>query len=408
MGTTEEKGRAAAPPATPPVITRTTCRLCGDGRLRTVLSLGDLYVSDFIERGQTGIPAPLELVLCGGCDLLQLRHTAPQEIMYARHYWYRSGINSVIIEDLREIVTVSLGLVRLDRGDVVLDIGANDGTLLGFVPREYVRVGCEPADNLQEELRARCDRVIHEFWSREAYEKLGVRPAKIVTAIGMFYDMEDPNRFIRDAVAVMADDGIFVAQLMCLSPMIRQRDVGNICHEHLEYYSYPTLRTLFEKNGLEVFRVEENGINGGSYRLFCRRYRSGSVGHAEPEFDYDEFARRIEENKRACVEFVKKEVGRGRKVWAYGASTKGNTILQYYGLDHRWIGAAADRSPEKWGKFTVGTMIPILSEEEARRANPDYFLVLPYAFLDAFCEREREWRKGGGKFIVPIPSFRLA
>lgn len=392
------------------VITRKTCRLCGTGTLRPVLSLGDLCVSDFVPSPAAAtVQAPLELVLCKNqpCGLLQLKHTAPQELMYARHYWYKSAINPVIVNDLEGIVRQALNMAAMKPGDVFLDIGANDGTLLGFVPKEYLRVGCEPADNLQDELGCTATHVIHDFWSREAYDKLGIPKAKVVTAIGMFYDMEDPNQFIRDAAAAMTDDGIFIAQLMCLRPMIEKNDIGNICHEHLEYYSYASLVYLFERNGLEIFRVEENGINGGSYRLFGRKLRGGSIAYPEPAFDYDAFAARIEANKTKTVEFITQAVSAGRRVYGYGASTKGNTILQYYGLDASLIAAIADKNPEKFGKFTVGTNIPIMPEDEARVAKPDYFFILPFAFTDTFVLRERDWLSGGGKFIVCTPEFKI-
>jgi hypothetical protein len=225
----------------------------------------------------------------------------------------------------------------------------------------------------------------------------------------MFYDLEDPNQFIRDARKALAEDGIFVAQLMCLAPMLEQNDVGNICHEHLEYYSIESLEYLFNTNGLEIFKVEENDVNGGSYRIFARHYNGTGIKYDE-KFTFDDFtafARRIEDNRDRCVEFIKGEVARGKSVYVYGASTKGNVILQYYDLDHTLITAASEKSPEKWGKYTIGTWIPIVSEEEARRAKPDYFLVLPWAFFDEFYEREREWREGGGQFIVPLPEFRV-
>jgi NDP-4-keto-2,6-dideoxyhexose 3-C-methyltransferase len=230
----------------------------------------------------------------------------------------------------------------------------------------------------------------------------------VITAIGMFYDMEDPNAFIADAAAVLADDGVFVAQLMCLRPMLEKNDLGNICHEHLEYYSLESLQRLFEKNGLEIFALEENDVNGGSYRLFARKYRTGSIPLADrfTKQHYLDFYARIERSNDECVQFIKGEVANGKKVYVYGASTKGNTILQYYGLSHEWIAGAAERSPEKWGRYTVGTLIPIVTEEEARKA-ADYFLILPWAFLNEFLHRERDWRAAGGKFIVPLPEFRV-
>jgi hypothetical protein len=237
---------------------------------------------------------------------------------------------------------------------------------------------------------------------------LGLKKAKVITALGMFYDMEDPNQFVADATKSLAEDGIFVAQLMCLKNMLEKNDVGNICHEHLEYYSLESLKYLFEKNGLEIFRIEENDINGGSYRLYARHYKNGSIPFDEKftKEDYLAFYKRIEENKKRCVDFIKQEVKKGKRVYVYGASTKGNTILQYYGLTHELIDGAADKSPEKWGKYTIGTMIPIMNEDEARK-RADYFLVMPYAFLNEFLEREKEWRSGGGRFIVPLPNFKV-
>ncbi|MDP6561792.1 MAG: hypothetical protein QF793_02605, partial [Candidatus Peribacteraceae bacterium] len=229
--------------------------------------------------------------------------------------------------------------------------------------------------------------------------------------------------FVADAAKALTDDGIFVTQLMCLKNQLDTNDVGNICHEHLEFYSLHSLEYMLNANGFEIIDLEHNLVNGGSYRVYCglkggnppvaegaeqriAKFRKDEEG-IDTEQVHKEFFARMEENKRQCVEFIKEEVAKGKKVWVYGASTKGNTILQYYGLDHTLIEAASERSPEKWGKVTVGTGIPIVSEEEARKAAPDYFLVLPYAFFDEFYKREEEWRNGGGQFIVPLPEFRV-
>jgi len=255
--------------------------------------------------------------------------------------------------------------------------------------------------------------VMHDFWSSKRYnelaEKWGVGKAKVITALGMFYDLDDPNAFIHDIQKTLSPDGIFVAQLMCLASMLEKNDLGNICHEHIEYYSYESLKFMFEKNGLEIFKVEENAVNGGSYRIFARHFKLGSIDLNErcTMSDLHDFKKRIDENRDKCVTFIKEEVAKGKTVYVYGASTKGNVILQYYGLDHTLITAAAERSPEKWGKYTIGTGIPIVSEDEARKAQPDYFLVLPWAFFDEFYERELEWRQKGGKFIIPLSTFRV-
>jgi len=386
------------------------CRICGSRDLEKLFSLGDLYISTFVDKpGENIGKAPLTLIWCNNCSLVQLEHTAPQELMYSKKYWYRSGINRVIIDDLKEISEVSSKMVNLKENDIVLDIGANDGTLLGFYPENCVKVGCEPATNLIPELKKKCNICIDDFWGYEKYKEfLGERKAKIITAIGMFYDMDDPNQFIRDSARVLDKEGIFVAQLMTSKPMLEKNDLGNICHEHIEYYSYKSLKYLFETNGLEIFKVEENSINGGSYRLFARLYKEGSIDYPEDitKKSYFDFSERIEKNKSDCVAFVEKALKEGKKIYGYAASTKGNTILQYYGLDKKHIKGIAEVSKEKWGKHTVGTDIPIIDEETCRK-EADYFFILPYAFKDSFIQKEKKWVEEGGKFIVPLPEFEI-
>lgn len=383
-------------------ITRKTCRICGSARLKPILSLGRICMSAFVDGRRERTPrVPIKLVLCEKCTLLQLKHTAPFEQMYVKQYWYKSNINEVIVNDLKEIASVAIRMAKPKKNDVFLDLGANDGTLLSFVPKKYLRVGFEPAQNLADELIEHCDIAIHDFWRYAS----GQKSAKIITAIGMLYDLEDPNQFVGDVKKALADDGLFIAQLMTLWPMIKNADVGNMAHEHLEFYSYASLVRLFEQNGLEIFKVEQNNINGGSYRLFARHYKKGSKRLEEPTLDYKDFARRMKRNKERTVAFIKSEVAKGKKVYGYGASTKGNVILQYYGLDGKLISGIADRNPKKHGKFTVATDIPIVSEEEARK-HADYFWILPYAFLSNFLKREKAWRKKG-KFIVSTPVFKV-
>jgi hypothetical protein len=276
---------------------------------------------------------------------------------------------------LRDVSATVERMADLKTDDVVLDIGANDGTLLAsFDVPGLIKVGCEPANNLIEMLSKHTKYVMHDFWSSERYNQLargwGIGKAKVITALGMFYDLDDPNSFINDIKKTLADDGIFVAQLMCLASMLQKNDLGNICHEHIEYYSYASLKYMFEKNGLEIFKIEENAVNGGSYRIFARHLDKGSIDFSEhcSMSDLLDFKRRIDDSRDKCLSFIKSEVKNGKTVYVYGASTKGNVILQYYGLDHTLITAAAERSPEKWGKYTIGTGIPIISEEEARNA----------------------------------------
>jgi len=391
------------------------CLLCKNKKLKKIFSLGNLFVSNFVikRKIKKGIKAPLTLLHCENCSLIQLSHIAPQEIMYKRFYWYKSGITKTMREGLKGIFKDSLKYVKLFKKDLVLDIGANDGTLLKNYRKECLTLGCEPAKNLQKELKKNCHYRIENFWSLKQFHKIslkaGLPKPKIITAIGMFYDLENPNSFIRDAALSLHDDGIFIAQLMCLKSMVAKNDIGNICHEHIEFYSLKSLKYLFEKNGLEIFKIEENDINGGSFRIYCRKYSNGSI-----KLPYENvskmmktFVKRVKMNKKIMTNFLNKKNKEGKKIYLYGASTKGNTLLQYYGINSKLIPFAAERSPDKWKKYTIGTGIKIISEKKARMLNPDFFLITPWAFVKEFKKREVKWRETGGKFIVPFPKMKI-
>lgn len=415
------------------VRTVTACRICGRKDLTPILSLGNLCVSDFVgEGGEPPVQAPLEFVLCnardGGCGLLQLRHTVSPDVMY-RTYWYRSGVNRTMTEELLGIARTFEKLVPFAAGDFVVDIGSNDGTLLrGFTTPGLELVGFEPARNLAREGARGITKLFVDYFNAAAWRReFGDAKAKAIAAIAMFYDLDDPNTFVADIASFLHKDGVLIIQMSYLPLMLRENAFDNICHEHLEYYSLLSLENLLARHGLEVFDAETNDVNGGSIRAYVRhrgggtevRVRSGAVERVAAMREeerklglsdrgpYDAFVARVEGIKREVTNFVRGAVAEGKKVYVYGASTKGNTLLQYFGLDYRLITAAADRNPVKWGKKTVGTMIPIISEEEARRAEPDYFLVLPWHFLKEFLEREAAYLKGGGTFVVPLPAFRL-
>jgi NDP-4-keto-2,6-dideoxyhexose 3-C-methyltransferase len=414
--------------------TWTSCRVCGSS-LDEILSLGNQYVSTFLAPEQPDGPkAPLELVLCQHCRLLQLRHTVPGEMMY-QEYWYRSGTNQTMRDALADISGTAAKLVHLKAGDSVLDIGCNDGTLLGSYRLAGIhKVGFDPAQNLAILSREKADKVVVGFFDADRFladpDLRDLRP-KVVTSIAMFYDLEDPQKFVADIRRIMHPDGVWIVQMSYLPLMLSQNDFGNICHEHLEYYSLQSLEYLLKLHDFLVVDAELNDVNGGSIRVLIRNraadqnafgdeaYRKQAADRVsrlrESEADlglegpspYLEFAARVQGIKRQVFEFIKNQVEQEKKVFVYGASTKGNTMLQYFGLDHSVIGAAAERNPDKWGKVTVGTRIPIISEEAARAAKPDYFLVLPWHFIEEFKMREHDYLSSTGKFIVPLPQFVL-
>lgn len=412
-----------------------SCRVCENTDLTNVLSLGDLYVSDFSDQqnSDNGIKAPLDLVLCnhesGGCGLLQLKHTVSNESMY-RNYWYRSGINKTMRDELESIASKAKSMTGLKSGDYVIDIGANDGTLLRSYGVEGLNtVGFEPALNLEQYGIQGTTKIIVDFFNFSQWNKnFNNKKAKVITAIGMFYDLDDPNSFVSDVEKCMDDDGLFIVQMMYLPSFLKRNAFDGICHEHLEYYSLFSLSNLLDRHNLEVCDVElKEHINEGSVCFYIRKKNSGgeiklSLGASDRVSDmindeknqgleglktYKEFEKRIIREKDKTLDFLKQEISKGKKIHGYAASTKGNTTLQFYEIDTQLIKAIADRNPDKHGKFTMGSEIPVISEEESRGMKPDYYFVLAWHFLPEFIKRESEFLRHGGKFVVSMPVFKV-
>ncbi|TSC74485.1 MAG: hypothetical protein G01um101448_126 [Parcubacteria group bacterium Gr01-1014_48] len=376
------------------------CRICGKSELSDILSLGNLYVSNFVDFPDVSALReeeryPLDMVLCnvaeGGCGLLQLRHTVSPQKMY-RNYWYRSGVNKSMTDALTELAQTTERIAHLQAGDIIIDIGSNDSTMLrAYSTADIRRVGFEPARNLMDLARQGTTKIINDFFAYELFTREFIESkAKIITAIAMFYDLDDPNTFVADVKKALDPNGVFVIQQAYLPLMLSQNAFDNICHEHVEYYSLYSLERLLDRHDLEVFDVELNEVNGGSFRTYIR-HKGSTIGTdcvsavkrieelrvsekvlgLDRRAVYDQFAARIERIKKNLNDFIDEAVQNGEKVYVYGASTKGNTLLQYFGLHQGKITAAAERNPIKWGKFTIGTGIPIISEEQARDERPD-------------------------------------
>jgi len=409
---------------------RTTCRICNSTQLSTIMSLGEQHIAAYTPRDSDPNPVldkfPLELIRCTepDCGLVQLRHSTPGDVLYER-YFYRSGINKTMTENLKEIAIQAISKVELQYNDIVLDIGCNDGTLLKNYQGKNLRsVGIDPAKNMAEfSKECGADIIVDYFNSKSFTDHYGDEKAKIITSISMFYDLEDPNQFVSDIVNILAKDGVWVIELKYLPTMIFQNAFDNIVHEHIEYYHFSVIEYMLKKHGLKAVDVSLNDSNGGSIRVFVKHanqlvdensekhlldLRSSekklNLNTAQP---YEEFFQRCKELKSKTLSFIKNEVRNGKKIHAYGASTKGNTILQYYELDEKLIDAIADRNPDKWYRKTIGTNLEIISEEKSRSLKPDYFLILPWHFLEEFREREQDFFKNGGKFIVPLPDFKI-
>jgi hypothetical protein len=411
---------------------RQHCRICGGAELTNVIDLGEQYIASAFVKEKVPTPLlrryPLQIVRCAAanhCGLVQLRHTIDPGALYVDGYGYRSGTNELMRANLREITAKIESFVGLKSGDLVLDIGCNDGTLLdSYKTTKLDRIGFDPISSIAASAREKGIEVVNDYFNAASFSK--VRPnrkARSITSIAMFYDLEDPCKFVGDVASLLADDGVWVIELSYILTMFEKRSYDTICHEHLEYYALRQIEWMLERAGLKVCKVELNDVNGGSFRLFIRkrdasisaddlkvleavRNREHDAG-LETEAPYAAFRNTAAEERTALQKLLKDLNAAGKRVYAYGASTKGNTILQYCEIDNKTVLKAADRNPEKWGRRTLGTDIPIISEEQARSEKPDYFLVLPWHFFEGFVRREKAFLDSGGKFILPLPEVRI-
>jgi len=398
------------------VATRSTCRGCG-GPLEDVIGLGEQWVVDFPERpGTTTRPrAPLTLARCRTCTLVQLRETVDPTFLYET-FWYRSGINELMRAALADITREAGARARLAPGDAVLDIGCNDGTLLASYPvGGLFRVGFDQSTPILDEAKGKAEALVPDYFSAPAALALRDR-YRTITAIAMFYDLEDPHPFLTDVARCLAPDGLFIVQMNYLPAMLEENAFDNVCHEHLCYYSLATLQPIYARNGLTIEDVEENAVNGGSFRIYARLTASGArpsarvaamlarerAANAEAPDAIQAFATRV----RRITDLLRAELARAAKpIYLYGASTRGSTLVQTLAPAAGTIVGAAERDPRKYGRYTVGTWLPIVPEAEAR-AQARTFLVLPWHFWTGIRERERAWLEGGGTFIVPLPVPR--
>ncbi|MDX2053226.1 MAG: class I SAM-dependent methyltransferase [Polyangiaceae bacterium] len=416
--------------------TRKTCRACGSSALLPVVSLGEQELaSNFViskDFPPTVRELPLELVRCApevdenACGLVQLRHTVPGDLMYSS-YGYRSGINQTMTAHLGGIAHGLEERLNLQPDDLVVDIGANDGTLLLSYRKPGLKlVGFEPSNIRPLEPTPQIEFIRDYFSALGLKERCGDRKARIVTSIAMFYDLEEPNRFVADVASVLAKDGLWVLEMSYLPSMLANNSFDTICHEHLEYYAIDPIERMLHRHNLRIADAELNDANGGSLRITACRADSPFREHSletrsriyrlkKQEFElkldtaepYRAFAENSETIRRELPALLLQLMSAGKKIYGYGASTKGNVILQYCGLSTAYLTAIADRNPAKWGGNTVGSGIPIISEEEMRAAKPDYLLVLPWHFLTEFKLRESEFLARGGRFISPIPKVTI-
>jgi hypothetical protein len=401
------------------------CRISGNSHLIQVLSLGDQCLTGVFPKSKEEqiTKGPLDLVWCPESGLLQLKQSYSLEEMYGLNYGYRSGLNATMVEHLTLKINSLLKIARPKEGDLVLDIGSNDATALKVYDAKLTRIGIDPTGIKFEEYYTEGIHLIPEFFSSEIFNNyFPNKKAKIVTSIAMFYDLEDPNNFVKDIESILDDEGIWHFEQSYMPSMLRKNSYDTICHEHLEFYSFRVVKNLLENNGMKIIDVLMNSINGGSFAVTaCKKdatYQQNLpiinwllTEEIRMELDtlkpYQDFEKRVYKHREGFLNLIESLVNNGKKIFGYGASTKGNVLLQFCGITKELVPFIADVNTSKYGCYTPGTLIQIISENEAKAIKPDYFLVLPWHFKSSILNREKDYLVNGGKFIFPFPEIEI-
>lgn len=402
------------------------CRISASDHLVSVLDLGRQALTGVFPQSETApvTVGPLQLVWCPESGLLQLKHSYEPGEMYGENYGYRSGLNQSMVNHLTDKVAYLQKLAFLKSGDLVLDIGSNDATTLkAYSVGNIKRVGIDPTGSKFAAYYPSEISLVPDFFSADAFRSVTKQPAKIVTSIAMFYDLEAPIEFAREIESILADDGIWHFEQSYMPSMLRLNSYDTICHEHLEYYSLSVVKPILEKVGLRLVDVVMNAVNGGSFAVTAAKASNTTVKSNRAVIDwllnqedrmglntprpYRDFEERVFRHRDDLTRLIRTLNVDGKRILGYGASTKGNVVLQFCGLTTSDISAIADVNTEKFGRVTPGTHIPIVSEKDARAMNPDYFLVLPWHFKEGILRREKEYMENGGKFIFPFPEIEI-
>lgn len=388
------------------------CLVCGENNFKKVFDCGDIYQSQYIDKHEQKQLTPIRTTLfeCQNCKMVQFDDFLNPDSMY-RKYFYRSGANSSMVNSLKDIVNNICKYVAYDNhGLNFLDIGCNDGTLLDLVKSRFYKfpflVGIDPANNLAEHTSKKCNIFINNYFDSSFYFQ---NKFDVITSIAMFYDVPNPNQFIQDVKKNLSSRGIWIVQMTDIMSMFNSMAFDNICHEHIGYYSIQTFNKLIAQNDMQIIDISYNDVNGGSARFVISHNNVYTPSKEVNRYlnieknlfslvNWETFEKRLKSIKNTVLEFIS-----SKDVYAIGASTKGNTLLQMFGLDNSKIKGVLEISPDKIGKYTVSSLIPIISEEEGFSQNPEYLLVLPWHFIENFKKKYVDFLEKGGKFIVPLP-----
>ncbi|MFM7070894.1 MAG: class I SAM-dependent methyltransferase [Planctomycetota bacterium] len=402
------------------------CRLSGSRNMVSVLDLGDqVFTGIFPRSSQEPIPTgPLELLWCPESGLLQLAHQFDLGTMYGENYGYRSGLNQSMVNHLAAKTRHLSRFADLQAGDLVLDIGCNDGTLLkSYATPGLKRLGIDPTGKKFWPLYPPEIQLVPDFFSRRNFvDAVGSKKARLITSIAMFYDLERPIEFAREIHDCLDDRGLWHFEQSYMPSMLRTNAYDTVCHEHIEYYSLSAVQKILSAADLEIVDVAMNAVNGGSFAVTAAKANAGfAVNQAVIDWlleterrmglhtprPFRDFEERVFEHRRSLTALIRSLNAAGKKVFGYGASTKGNVLLQFCGFTPDDIPCIAEVNTDKFGCVTPGTHIPIVSEAEARSRRPDYFLVLPWHFKPGIVQREADFLAGGGHLIFPMPEIEI-
>ncbi len=406
------------------------CRICGNKNLHSILNLGyQALTGVFPKKNEKVQHGPLELVKCmsnetdDNCGLLQLRHDFDLSVLYGDNYGYRSGLNASMVKHLKDIVKKIEAKIDLKTGDAIIDIGSNDGTLLNqYASKKLDLIGIDPTIQKFKAHYPKYIQTVQDFFPSKKLRKSYASNVKVITSIAMFYDLEHPLDFIKEIYRLLAKDGVWVFEQSYMPLMIKQVAYDTICHEHLEYYAVKQIRWILKKMGMKIVHVETNYTNGGSFLVFASKneapYKEDDANikklvslEKEMMLDtldpYKQFVQEIQHHRYKLQTFLQAIRSKNQTVYGYGASTKGNVMLQYCNITSDELPFIAEVNEYKFGRYTPGTNIPIISEEEARRHKPDYFLVLPWHFRENILLREKDFLKKGGKLVFPLPKLSV-
>ena len=395
------------------------CRSCKSINLKKTFSLGKQVFTGLFPKNKNEIVpnGELSLIFCNNCSLLQLERSFDKKTLYGDNYGYMSSLNNSMKYHLWKKANL-LKKYNLTNKDIIIDIGSNDGTFLSFFEKKFRLIGVDPTIKKFKKYYRKDIIKVANFFSKETLIPIINKKAKLITSIAMFYDLENPVKFAEDVYELLDDDGIWHLELSYMPLMIKNLSYDTICHEHLEYYSLNSIKYIFDKVGFSIIDLQVNNINGGSFSItlnkkkisnktvdyFLNQEIKNNINHMS---SFKKFFFQINKQKKYLKDLLENLADMKKKVYGYGASTKGNVILQFSGINEQLLPLIGEVNSFKFNKYTPGTKIKIVSEKLIKKKKPDYLLVLPWHFKDFIIKKEKKFLDAGGRLIFPLPQIEI-